>query len=106
MQDGAGPHRSKRTLTWLKEHLPKGCKLNDNEKWPAGSPDLNPIENLWNFFQNAMVEHDPKSFDSFKNVLVDSWWSDISQGYIQNLYKSMPRRVQAVLDADGKMTKY
>ena len=106
MQDGAPGHRAKSTTDWLREKLPNGCKLNDGVKWPAGSPDLNPIENLWNFFQNKVVDGDPKTFDEFKNILVDCWWQDISQEYIRNLYASMPRRIEAVLSADGKMTKY
>ena len=67
---------------------------------------MNLIENLWNFFQNRVVEHDPKTFAEFKEILVDSWWNDISQEYIQTLYEGMPRRLQAVIDNDGGMTKY
>lgn len=106
MQDGAGPHRSKSTLLWLEKHLPEGCSLNDDNKWPAGSPDLNPIENLWNFFQNRVAEKDPKTIAEFKEILVDCWWKDISQEYIQRLYHSMPRRIAEMLGVDGKMTKY
>ena len=102
-QDGAPCHTSDSTFRWLEKNLK--ASINDDGKWPAGSPDLNPIENLWNFFQNKVVEHSPDSFDNFKDLLVDVWW-DISQEYIQNLYASMPRRVAAVLACDGKMTKY
>ena len=105
MQDGAPCHRSNSTYAWLEDHLPAGVTINDGAKWPAGSPDLNPIENLWNFFQNAVVECDPKSFDEFKEVLVDTWW-DISQDYIRNLYHKMNKRCEAVINANGKMTKY
>ena len=104
-QDGALCHTSNSTLAWLEKHLPKGCSINDGGKWPAGSPDLNPIENLWNFFQNKVVEFQPSSFDQFKELLVDVWW-DISQDYIRTLYNSMPRRIEAVLNSNGKMTKY
>lgn len=104
-QDGAPCHTSNSTFAWLEKHLPKGCSINDGGKWPAGSPDLNPIENLWNFFQNKVVEFQPSSFDQFKELLVDVWW-DISQDYIRTLYNSMPRRIEAVLNSNGKMTKY
>ena len=80
--------------------------MNDDNKWPAGSPDLNPIENLWNFFQNKVVELDPKTFNEFRDCLVDCWWNGISQEYIRNLYRSMPRRINAMLEIDGRMTKY
>ena len=73
--------------------------------WPAYSPDLNPLENLWNFFQNAVVEKDPKTVASFKETLEKVWWK-IPQDYIRNLYGSMGRRCEAVIAAEGKMTKY
>ena len=60
---------------------------------------------LWNFFQNAVVEREPSTFEEFKDTLVSTWW-DISQEYIRNLYRGMDRRVRRVLEVDGKPTKY
>ena len=117
MQDGAGCHRSKKTTKWLDKNLNSNSpdstvaytsvqlKETTMGKWPANSPDLNPIENLWAYFSDAVARKDPKTTVAFKALLKKEWW-DIDQNYIRNLYHSMPNRLRAVIAAEGRMTKY
>ena len=75
--------------------------------WPAKSPDLNIIENLWGILARAVYANG-RQFDT-KNELTEAilkHWREISQETIQNLYNSIPNRLVAVLEKNGGPTKY
>jgi len=42
----------------------------------------------------------------FGKKIVQKVWNNITPDYLQSLYESMPRRMQAVVDAQGGHTKY
>ena len=47
-EDNCGPHRAKNFATYLQNE-----EVN-RMKWPAQSPDLNPIENVWAFMKSKL----------------------------------------------------
>jgi len=75
--------------------------------WPANSPDLNPIEHLWDHLKKRLG-----TYEEPPNGILQLWervqkeWDEISAEVCQNLIESMPRRVEAVLKAKGGHTKY
>ena len=45
-QDGASPHRHKKTQQWCKDNFPAFLPY---DRWPANCPDLNPLDySIWN----------------------------------------------------------
>lgn len=75
--------------------------------WPANSPDLNIIENMW----SQMVREVYKGGRQFSSLpmlkeAIYSAWETISQDYIKTLYKSMKGRVGEVLMKRGGATSY
>jgi hypothetical protein len=75
--------------------------------WPAQSPDLNPIECVWDYLkvQIAKRKKRPTSIHELWEVVLEEW-ERIPLDYIHNLYESMPKRVEAVLKAKGGHTKF
>ncbi|GFW79479.1 transposable element Tc3 transposase [Trichonephila clavipes] len=74
---------------------------------PPRSPDLNPIENLWD-----VLEQDMKGHHTASTSLTELWttlaniWQVIPVERFQKLVESMPRRVAAVIKARGGSTSY
>ncbi|MGH0115999.1 UNVERIFIED_CONTAM: hypothetical protein FKN15_060463 [Acipenser sinensis] len=73
--------------------------------WPAQSPDLNPIENLWNVIKRKMDGHKPSNKAELLEFLRQERHK-VTQHQYERLVESMPRRMKAVLENQGYSTKY
>lgn len=100
-QDNDPKHTSKMAKKWFKNSQIQVMS------WPAQSPDLNPIEHLWHHVKCKLADFNdpPTSVDALWNRIQDVW-SEIDPEVCQNLIRSMPRRVEAVVKARGGHTKY
>ena len=100
MQDGASCHMSKSTEMMLRSALPKGWTFDKKGEWPANSPDLNPIENIWAILKDSVIARAPRTVVELREVLEEEWWA-IPQGYIRALIESMPTRLDRIRDVNG-----
>ena len=74
-------------------------------QWPAHSPDLNPIENLWSILESKLKDRKPCNKDELFLTLLNGW-NSLEVTLLTKLVESMPHRCQAVIDAKGYATKY
>ena len=99
MEDGASQHTAKLTKQL---HDLKGI---DKMCWPANSPDLNPIENVWRLLKQRVTKRFPRTLAELRQCIEEEWaaleLSDFAR-YIGN----MKERCQAVVDAEGGHTKW
>ena len=99
MQDGDPVHRSRVVKKWLKDnHVPV-------LECPRNSPDLNPIENAWNYMKNKVQEAHSTNIQTLKEVLT-KLWVPIYAEYFRKFVESMPNILHNVIKAKGHMTKY
>lgn len=100
-QDNDPKHTSKMAKKWFED---QGFKV---LVWPAQSPDLNPIEHLWNHLKRKLNEYEipPRGIHELWER-VEKEWDAIPKEVVQNLIASMPRRCAAVVEAKGGHTKY
>jgi|1186.fasta_scaffold111665_1 transposase len=99
--DNAPCHASIKTKTW------KETNLIENLPWPAQSPDLNPIENLWDILERRVRKHKPTptNKNDFFTVLKEEWYK-IDESQLIRLVKSMPNRINTAIKSKGNPTKY
>ena len=101
MEDNDSKHIFHKARNWFQDH-DFNVML-----WPAHSPDLNPIEHLWNHLKRRLAgyEEEPKGMlELWERVQVE--WDKIEPEVCQKLIESMPKRVEAVLKAKGGYTRY
>ncbi len=76
-------------------------------EWPARSPDVIPIENLWGVLAQKIYNNGRQfdCIDDLKDALMMAWDS-ISLDTLRNLVKSMPRRLVSIIERKGGCTTY
>lgn len=100
-QDNARPHVARTVKSYLDSQQVQLLP------WPAYSPDLSPIEHVWDFVGRRLTR-DPRPVASTDELWlrIQTIWNTLPQADIQNLFHSMPRRVAALIAARGGHTKY
>ena len=98
-QDNAPCHKARRVSDFLQR---SGVVVMD---WPAQSPDLNPIEHLWEVLFRKVENKKPSNLNALWQLLQEAW-VDIPAATIQKLVHSMPARCAAVVKAKGRHTRY
>ena len=76
-------------------------------EWSSYSPELNLIENDWGVVEDKLYD-----YKKYLNNPEDVWqktqqiWHEIEVTYLQNLYKSLPDRIENVLKNKGSLIHY
>ncbi len=89
-QDNAKPHTAAITTAWLRSRRVRV------PNWPACSPDLSPIENIWRIIKRKIRQDDHKFFSSLKPISGKNG-TKFQHQKLQKLTTSMPRCLQTVL---------
>lgn len=101
MQDNAKVHTSILSKKWFADH-----EINVME-WPAYSPDLNPIENLWGILVRKVYANGKQyqSIDALKAAIKQAW-KTIELTSLRRLVDSMPERIFQLISNKGSCISY
>lgn len=98
-QDNAPCHKALSVTEWFEENDIKVLQ------WPARSPDLNPIENLWTFIDRKLTKAPVTSAEDLKKALKEHFEGTSTQ-YCQSLFNSIKRRCQLCINNKGGHIPY
>lgn len=102
VQDNSGVHTSHETQTWFRNH-PEIQVIN----WPARSPDLNLIENVWALMVNRWEPRRERTVAALVNHATEVWEElRLRPDFLANLIDSIPNRLNQVIDRSGYWTDY
>ncbi|GFW78724.1 transposable element Tcb2 transposase [Trichonephila clavipes] len=101
-QDNYTSHKSRLAIGWLHVHYSDFSVIN----WPPRSPDLNPIEPLWDVLEQGGKDHHtaPKNLTELWKALANIWQIIPVEPFSKLL--NLTRRVEAVIKARGGLTRY
>ncbi|KAL3153558.1 hypothetical protein ABBQ38_011887 [Trebouxia sp. C0009 RCD-2024] len=97
-QDNAKPHKTATNMAYIAENVPGGHFLT----WPACSPDMSPIENMWAWMEGKLhKEYQPKNVEELKDSL-EQIRQSIPASMLHNMFDGFQARMQRVVDLDGE----
>ncbi|GFX68871.1 transposable element Tcb1 transposase [Trichonephila clavipes] len=101
MDDNCMPHRANLVEDFLFEE--RIVRM----EWPAYSPDMNPIEHVWDALRRRVAGRQlpPQTLQELERALLEEW-DRIPQLVINSLIDSMPQRCSTLLAVRGNHTPY
>ena len=101
-QDNDPKHTAKSVREWLAE------QPFEVMEWPAQSPDLNPIENMWALLKNRLYrdyERPPKGMLEHWERIAETWYK-VTKEECQKVIGTMPERCKQVIANKGYWIDY
>ena len=101
MDDNARPHRARIVQHCLQQEAVQTIPR------PAMSPDMNPMERVWDFIGRKINQRNPKcqNIDELRTAILQEW-QQFPQERLRRLVRSMTRRVTTLHNKRGGYTRY
>ena len=102
LHDNAKTWRTQPVIAHIRR---RGVTQINGEIWPAHSPDLNPIENLWSDVIRRVFARNPCGLEELKQFLIEEWQATPLK-LLRDLAYSMRRRLMECIARGGCRTHY
>jgi transposase len=101
MDNNARPHHLREVTAYLQSEVVTSVP------WPVMSPDLNPIEHIWDMLGRRIQAREPHVQNIRQlEAALHREWQQLSQHDIRRLTGGMRRSVEAIIQVRGACTRY
>ena len=99
-QDNARIHKTRAVMSFLEKNRI------ETFEWPPQSPDLSPIENIWNAMKMKLkrMKPRPRSHANMRNAMLKIW-SELDDDLRVDLFQTFRSRLEKCLKAKGDLIK-
>ena len=99
-QDNARIHKTRAVMSFL------GKNRIETFEWPPQSPDLSPIENIWNAMKMKLkrMKPRPRSHANMRNAMLKIW-SELDDDLRVDLLQTFRSRFEKCIKAKGNLIK-
>lgn len=91
------------TQQYLEQHV---THFFSKHEYPPQSPDINAIENVLSDCKSFVHRSRPRNRAELRQALLDGWAQATTAAKLNNIYNSMPERIDAVIAAKGGNTRF
>ncbi|MBW0491041.1 hypothetical protein O181_030756 [Austropuccinia psidii MF-1] len=100
MEDNAPIHKAQASTNWQNWHNIQ--KLD----WPAHSPDLNPIKNVFKAMKSRISKlYQPQTVEELQHA-INTAWTNFHVSPLSDVLYSMPHKMTMVIEMNGGPTSY
>ena len=100
MHDNARPHSATKTRQFLATN-----NVNDLD-WPANSPNLNPVEQVWDEVGWCVQRNHAIHTENDLAAALQAEWASLPAPFIQRYVKSMRLSITACIAQNGRHMRY
>lgn len=97
--DGASCHRANIVKDLLTDY---GI---EPPEWPARSPDLNPIENIWSILKSQVYKRKPRTKRELEDFIFEEW-ENLDEDMVARVAESFNSRLEKVVERHGGVIDY
>ena len=73
--------------------------------WPAHSPDINPMENIWALLKKQVAKRNPEIIEDLENA-IHLECHDFSSDVVSNTISSIYNRIDLLIESNGRVISY